>query len=60
MNFKIQGGIFKINIFDEFFNYFGWEKGEYKAFMELVESANLKFRYIGYCFNDEQVAVIIE
>lgn len=47
-------------VFDEFFNYFGWEKGEYKAFMEFIESVDFKFRYIGYCFDDEQVAVIIE
>ncbi len=47
-------------VFDEFFNYFGWEKGEYKAFIELTKSESLNFRYIGYCYSGEQVAVIIE
>jgi hypothetical protein len=30
--------------------------GKFKAFMELVESNNVKYEYIGYCRYDDQVA----
>lgn len=39
----------RVLVFDEFFNYPGWKYGEYKAFMEFVESNNVKYKYIGYC-----------
>ncbi len=45
--------------FDEYFNYPGWQDGEYKAFKEFVESRDIKFEYIGYLGDDEQVAVRI-
>jgi Macrocin-O-methyltransferase (TylF) len=45
--------------FDEYFNYPGWQDGEYKAFQEFVESRDIKFEYLGYCDLDEQVAVRI-
>ena len=47
--------------FDEFFNYPGWQEGEYRAFMEFVEAHGVEFEYIGYCEkgNAEQVAVRI-
>ena len=32
--------------FDEYFNYPGWQEGEYKAFMEFVAENNLEFEYI--------------
>lgn len=48
-----------IIVFDEFFNYPGWKKGEYKAFNEFINSKNLNFEYLGYCQNHEQVAVKI-
>lgn len=32
--------------FDEYFNYPGWQEGEYKAFMEFLAWNNLKFEYI--------------
>ncbi len=57
LNNKIEKGT--IIIFDEFFNYPGWKNGEYKAFMEFIQSNNIKFEYIGYCRYDEQVAVKI-
>jgi hypothetical protein len=43
--------------FDEYFNYPGWQKGEYKAFNEFVEAHQVKFEYLGYAKN--QVAVRI-
>ncbi|HTU26619.1 MAG TPA: TylF/MycF/NovP-related O-methyltransferase [Pirellulales bacterium] len=46
--------------FDEYFNYPGWQEGEYRAFKEFVESRAIQFEYIGYCNTNEQVAVRIE
>ncbi len=48
-----------IIVFDEYFNYPGWKLGEYKAFLEYVEDKSIKFEYLGYCFNSEQVAIRI-
>lgn len=45
--------------FDEYFNYPGWQEGEYKAFMEFVSEHKVEFKYIGYTFNHEQVAAQI-
>lgn len=45
--------------FDEYFNYPGWQNGEYKAFMEFLTETGLEFEYIArtdYC----QVAVKIK
>jgi hypothetical protein len=46
-------------VFDEFFNYPGWQQGESKAFDEFIAETNLKFEWLGYCCYHEQVAVII-
>lgn len=46
-------------VFDEYFNYPGWQEGEIKAFRELLESTGLKYEYIGYNRYHEQVAVKI-
>jgi predicted O-methyltransferase YrrM len=46
-------------VFDEYFNYPGWEEGEYKAFMEYLIRSGLSFEFIGYHRNEEQVAVIL-
>jgi hypothetical protein len=48
-----------IIVFDEFFNYPGWKDGECKAFSEFIEENKLKFEYITYNKNHEQVAVRI-
>lgn len=47
--------------FDEFFNYPGWQKGEYKAFMEFVADNDVSFEFIGYSIGgtSEQVAIRI-
>lgn len=47
-----------IILFDEFYNYVGWEHGEYKAFSEFIAATGKTFSYIGY--GQEQVVVIIE
>lgn len=45
--------------FDEYFNYPGWQEGEYKAFAEFVAEHRVEFKYLGYTANHEQVAVQI-
>ncbi len=47
-------------VFDEYFNYPGWEEGEYKAFQEFVRQTGLEYEYIGYNRFHEQVAVKIK
>jgi hypothetical protein len=46
-------------VFDEYFNYPGWEDGEHKSFREFIERTGLKYEYIGYNRFHEQVAVRI-
>lgn len=48
-----------IILFDEYFNYPGWQKNEHKAFLEYTQRNNVKYEYIGYVENYEQVAVKI-
>lgn len=48
-----------IILFDEYFNYPGWEMHEYKAFREFVESWGVQYEYIGLNPNHQQVAVRI-
>ncbi len=35
-------------VFDEYFNYPGWEQHEHKAWTEFVEATKLQFEYIGW------------
>jgi hypothetical protein len=45
-------------VFDEYFNYPGWQQGEFKAFAEFIASHDrLGYDYIGYIRNGGQVAV---
>ena len=46
-------------VFDEYFNYPGWDQGDYKAFHEFLVQTALKYEYIGYNYLHEQAAVII-
>lgn len=46
-------------VFDEYFNYPGWQDGEHKAFKEFIDSRGLDYEYIGYVNTHEQVAVKI-
>ena len=48
-----------IIVFDEYFNYPGWQEGEYKAFVEYIEKSDFSFEYIGYCRYHQQVALKI-
>jgi hypothetical protein len=44
-------------LFDEYFNYPGWEEHEHRAWTEFVAERGLRFEYLAYTAEDEQVAV---
>ncbi|MGW5268565.1 class I SAM-dependent methyltransferase [Rhodococcus sp. NPDC003994] len=44
-------------VFDEFFNFPGWQAHEYRAWTEFVERTGVEFEYLAYTSNGEQVAV---
>lgn len=46
-------------VFDEYFDYPGWQDHEHLAFSEFVASYNLSYRYLAYNRLHEQVAVQI-
>lgn len=52
---RIQSGT--ILVFDEFYNYPGYENHEFKAFQEFLSKSGLKARYLAYNIYHEQVAV---
>ena len=45
---KITNGT--IILFDEYFNFPGWQHHEFKAFKEFTEAHGLRFEYLGYAF----------
>lgn len=45
-------------VFDEFFNYKGYEQHEYKAFFEWVEPHGVAYHFIGY--SGQQISAVIE
>ncbi len=44
-------------VFDEYWNYPGWQDHEHKAWQEFVERTGVEFEYVSYTSNDEQVVV---
>jgi hypothetical protein len=46
-------------VFDEYFNYPGWEHHEYKAFQEFTDDTGLAYEYLGYASSHQSVAVRI-
>lgn len=54
---RIKSGT--IIVFDEYFNYPAWQEHEFKAFQEFIKANNVKYEYIGYVKDFEQVAVKI-
>ncbi|GAA4487416.1 class I SAM-dependent methyltransferase [Rhodococcus olei] len=44
-------------VFDEFFNYPGWQQHEYRAWTEFVDRTGLRFEYLAYTGDNEQVVV---
>lgn len=48
-----------IVVFDEFFNYPGWQQHEYRAWTEFVTRTGISFEYLGYTVDNEQIVVKI-
>lgn len=46
-------------VFDEFFNYPGWEGHEARAWQEYVDRTGTTFEYVGYTRDNEQVIIKI-
>ncbi len=46
-------------VFDEFFNYPGWQEHEYWAWTEYVERTGIAFRYEAFTVDNEQVVVTL-
>ncbi|NBH11795.1 class I SAM-dependent methyltransferase [Amycolatopsis sp. SID8362] len=44
-----------IVVFDEYFNYSGWQEHEHRAWVEHVEETGLRFEYQAYTIDHEQV-----
>jgi len=42
-------------LFDEFFNYPGWQDHEHRAWVEFCERTSTTFEYLGYAEEDEQL-----
>ncbi|MQA64226.1 MAG: class I SAM-dependent methyltransferase [Actinophytocola sp.] len=49
-----QGGVI---VFDEFFNYPGWQRHEYRAWTEYVEEFGVEFRYEAFTYEGNQMVV---
>lgn len=48
-----------IIVFDEYFNYCGWQQHEFKAFEEFLAQSGLRCAYLGYVSVHQQVCVRI-
>jgi hypothetical protein len=46
-------------VFDEFFNFPGWEAHEARAWQEYVAATGVRFRYEAYTLDHEQVVLRI-
>lgn len=44
-------------VFDEFFNFPGWQRHEYRAWSEFLDRTGRSFEYLAYTGNHEQVVV---
>lgn len=55
---QIQKGT--IIVFDEYFNYPGWEKHEYRALQEFIQQYDYQYEYIGYSSKGFSAALIIQ
>jgi predicted O-methyltransferase YrrM len=49
-----------IVVFDEYFNFPGWERHEHRAWQEYVERTGTRFTWLAYTADDEQVVVRID
>lgn len=46
-------------VFDEYFNFPGWQQDEYRAWQEIVSKHGIEYEYIGFVARHQQVAVRI-
>jgi hypothetical protein len=46
-------------VFDEYFNYPGWQSGEHQAWEEFAAKTGLEFRYDGYTYDHEQLVLTV-
>jgi hypothetical protein len=46
-------------LFDEYFNFPGWEQDEFRAWNEAVKKHKIKYEYIGMVTRHQKVAVRI-
>jgi hypothetical protein len=46
-------------ILGEYFNYPGWQRGQFKAWAEFADRTGTTFRYEGYTFDNDQVVLTI-
>lgn len=46
-------------VFDEYFNFPGWENDEFKAFQEYVVSSGRRYKYLTYNWINEQASCVI-
>lgn len=46
-------------VFDEYFNYPGWQRHEHRAWTEFVDRTGIRFDYLAYTADHEQVVVRI-
>ena len=46
-------------VFDEYMNYPGWQKDEFRAWQEFVIKYNIQYEYLGYVSRHQKVAVRI-
>lgn len=46
-------------VFDEYFNYPGWEQHEHRAWHEFVAKTGIESQYTAYTVNHEQVVVVV-
>lgn len=47
-------------VFDEYFNYPGWEHHEFRAFQEFIQESRLGYEYLGFASTRQGVAVKIK
>ena len=44
-------------VFDEYFNFPGWQQDEFRAWQEFVARKQLKYEYLGFVSGHQEVAV---
>ena len=46
-------------VFDEYFNFPDWQEHEHRAWTEFVERTGIRFDYLGFTADDEQISLRI-